>query len=202
MPSSYSKFTIQDLNDLGIEVIEKTLFVSLNIPEKAPSDFLMATLERNQRRKLRSEKAKSEFIIAPILADLEEQNRGRFAFFSGYKFNVDAKKGLRGYCDYIFSAKPDAVVIEAPVFCVVEAKNDNLDNGIPQCIAELYAAHLFNKQKGKEQPAMYGAVTFGFEWKFIELAGQVAAVDTTTYYYTELPKVLGVLQYIINRVVV
>ena len=117
MPSSYSKFTIQDLNDLGIEVIEKPLFVSLNIPEKAPSDFLTATLERNQRRKLRSEKAKSEFIIAPILADLEEQNRGRFAFFSGYKFNVDAKKGLRGYCDYIFSAKPDAVVIEAPVFC-------------------------------------------------------------------------------------
>jgi hypothetical protein len=66
MPTSYSKFTIEDLNDIGIEVIEAPLFVGQAIAPVAPTDYLKITLERNARRKLRSEKAKSEFIISPI----------------------------------------------------------------------------------------------------------------------------------------
>jgi hypothetical protein len=199
MATSYSKFTIEDLNNIGIEVIEAPLFVGQAIAPVAPTDYLKITLERNVRRKLRSEKAKSEFIISPILADLEEKSKGTFACFSGYPFNVDAKLGLRGFCDYIFSLKSDAVVIEAPVFCVVEAKNDNLDEGMAQCIAEMYAAQIFNERKKRPTESIYGVVTFGFEWKFVLLHKKKATIDTNIYYLNELPKILGIMEFIIKN---
>jgi hypothetical protein len=88
--------------------------------------------------------------------------------------------------------------IEAPVFSVVEAKNDNLDAGIPQCVAEMYASAIFNERKSRQITVIYGATTFGFEWKFLKYQNNVAIVDTQIYYLNELPKLLGALQYIVS----
>jgi hypothetical protein len=198
MPTSYSKFTFEDIRELGIRLTEQPVFSQTAIPEIAPSDFLKKTLERNLKLKLRSEKAKSEFIISPILAELQELNQNKFSFFSGYKFDVDAKRGLKGYCDYVFSRDPNAVVIETPVFCIVEAKNDNLEDGVPQCVAEMYAAQTLNKQRNQSVNIIFGAVTFGFQWKIVQLKDSTAQLDTRIYYLNELPQLLGVLQHIVN----
>ena len=199
MPKSYSSFTYEDLNELGLKIITDPLFVGVTILPVEPSDFLKKTLERNFRQKLHSEKAKSEFIISPILTELYENNINKFAFYSGYKFNVDPKKGLTGFCDFIFSSEPKAMIIEAPVFCVVESKNENIEAGIPQCIAEMYAAQIFNAKKGIEKPIMYGAVTFGLEWKFIQLVDHLATVDTSVFYLIQLSQILGTMQYIVDN---
>jgi hypothetical protein len=198
MPSSYSKFKFEDLEALHIKVIEGVVFDKNALELVEPSDFLKQTLERNLRQKLRSEKAKSEFLIAPILSEIEERNRGLFAFFSGYNFDVDKEKGLKGFCDFVMSYAPEYLYIEAPVFSVVEAKNDNLDAGIPQCVAEMYASAIFNERKSRQIPVIYGATTFGFEWKFLKYQNNVAIVDTQIYYLNELPKLLGALQYIVS----
>jgi hypothetical protein len=195
---SYSSFTFDDLSALNLKVIEKPLFSDITIPPVEPTDFLKKTLERNMKLKLRSEKAKSELIIMPILVEMVDINAQSFACFSGYKFNVEPKLGLNGFCDYLLSLEPESLVISAPVFCIVEAKNDNLDEGIPQCIAEMYAAQLYNQKKGKPIHAIFGAVTFGFEWKFLQLVDNVALADTNVYYFTQLPQILGILQHIID----
>ena len=148
MPKSYSKFTYEDLTALSIKVREHKLFDQ--IKEIEPSDFLKESLRKNLRRNLRTEKAKSELIIAPILNELEDTNGNIFGYYSGYNFDVDKSLGLRGFCDFILSFEPDSPIIEAPVFCVVEAKNDNLDSGVPQCIAEMYAAQIFNENRDRK----------------------------------------------------
>ena len=148
---------------------------------------------------MKSEKAKSEFLISPILAELEELNLQKFAFYSGYKFNVEPKQGLSGFCDFVLSFEPTAFRIEAPVFCIVEAKNENLEGGVPQCVAELYAAQIFNDRVGKPRPILYGAVTFGHEWKFIRFIGKEAQVDTNVFYLNQLPQILGIMQYIVDN---
>jgi tetrahydromethanopterin S-methyltransferase subunit G len=199
MPKSYSAFNYEDLKMLGLKVIADPLFVGVTIPPMPPSDFLLKILARNARQNMRSEKAKSEFIISPILTELHEYNQDRFAFYSGYKFSVDLKLGLTGFCDFILSLEPKAVTIEAPVFFVVESKNDNLDSGIAQCIAEMYAAQLFNQKQGRSMPVIYGAVTLGLEWKFIQLTGSIATIDSNVFYLNQLPEILGVLQYIVNN---
>jgi hypothetical protein len=199
MPKSYSAFNYEDLKKLGLKIIADPLFVGLTIPPVEPSDFLKKTLARNTRQNLRSEKAKSEFIISPILTELHEYNQDKFAFYSGYKFSVDVKSGLTGFCDFILSLEPKAVTIEAPVFFVVESKNDNLDSGIAQCIAEMYAAQLFNQKQGRPTPIIYGAVTLGLEWKFIQLSDKIATIDSNVFYLNQLPEILGTMQFIVHN---
>ncbi len=199
MPKSYSAYTLDDLTDLGLNIREEIFLREKNITPLVPSAFLIEALERGKRRKLTSEKAKSEHLIAPILVEVEEYNNRSFATFSGYKFDVDKSIGLTGFCDFILSKEPRFPQIKAPVFCVVEAKNDNLDIGLAQCIAEMYAAQLFNHKKERKQDIIYGATTFGFEWKFIQLIDNQVKIDEDIYYMNELPKLLGVLNYIVNQ---
>jgi hypothetical protein len=199
MPKSYSHFDYDDLKDLGLQVGEKAFMHEIKYTAITPSDYLKTTIQRNLRRKLGSEKAKSEFLISPILSELEELNLERFAFYSGYKFNVEPKQGLSGFCDFVLSFEPTAFRIEAPVFCIVEAKNENLESGIPQCVAELYAAQIFNNRVSKPRPILYGAVTFGHEWKFIRFIGSEAQVDTSVFYLNQLGQILGIMQYIVDN---
>jgi hypothetical protein len=192
MATSYSKFTYDDLDALGI-VVEQSSWLQTPVPID-PSDWLVLTLEKNMDLPLSSEKAKCELIIGPILTELVEHNDKRITYFSGYNFDVDKLQGLKGRCDFIISKRPRAPRIEAPIFSIVEAKNDNLDIGIPQCIAEMYAAWLFNKKRGEDVKTIYGAVTFGLAWQFLKLEEKLAHLDSTIYYIRDLPQILGALQ--------
>ena len=198
MATSYSGFTYEDLETLNIKVERKRFLPELITPIQ-PTDWLTMTLKKNMNLPLASEKAKSEHIIAPILTEMVEQNNQAFTYFSGYTFDVDKSKGLKGRCDFILSNDPLAPRISAPVFTIVEAKNDNLDIGVPQCIAQMYAASIFNRKRNHPVPVIYGAVSFGFEWQFLQLTDDtLALLDPTIYYQIQLPQLLGALQHIID----
>ena len=199
MPKSYSQFDYDDLKNLGLNVAETPFVYQLKYSTVVPSDFLKMAIERNLRRKMRSEKAKSELLISPVVTELEEINQGRFACYSGYKFNVDPQKGLGGFCDFILSFDAKSLNIEAPAFLIVESKNENIEEGIPQCIAEMYAAQIFNDRAGKPRPVIYGAVTYGQVWKFIRLIKNDAEVDTQIFFLNQLPEILGIMQYIVDN---
>ena len=76
---------------------------------------------------------------------------------------------------------------------MVEAKNDNLRNGLAQCMAEMVAAQIFNQSKGKEISKIYGVVTTGTAWQFLELEAQTIILDLEEYSVYNLPKILGIL---------
>ena len=197
MAQSYSKFTYDDLDTLKIQVVKKTLIFE-GLKEIEPSEILKVLLQRNLRMPLASKKAKCEFIITPILSDITGRNIDKITYFSGYNFNVAKELGLKGRCDYLLTYVPNSPHIEAPVLAVVEAKNDNLDEGIAQCIAQMFALRMFNDRKGKPTPIVYGAVTFGLEWQFLRLEDQLVHLDTNIFYIKELPLILGVLQWIVD----
>jgi hypothetical protein len=50
-----------------------------------------------------TEKARSEYIVAPILGELKMSHHETISLFSGIEFNVDKEPGLAGRCDYIIS---------------------------------------------------------------------------------------------------
>ena len=93
---------------------------------------------------INTEKARSEFVIAPVLFELRRLFPGRFGLFSGVELNADPERGLNGVCDFVISKSPLQHVLTAPLITIVEAKNDNLRNGLGQCIAAMYAAQLVN----------------------------------------------------------
>ncbi len=197
MPKSYSQYKYQDIETLGL-TIQQTLFVT-QIKPIEPTDFLKTLLAVNTKRIQRTEKAKSEFIIAPILYEVARNNENTVSFFSGYNFDVDKNLGLKGFCDFLFTKVPNSPFIKAPVFCIAEAKNDNLETGIAQCIAEMYASRLFNEKHNCFIENIYGCVTTGYLWQFLKLENQLVLQDENIYSLSDLPKILGILQYIIEN---
>ena len=197
MKRSYSHFKIEDIRELGIDVTRQKLFNT--VENVYPSEWLLQTLSINQQIPAESEKAKSELIISPILNELFIKNPQRFTYFSGYQFNVDHKLGLKGFCDFIISQKYNAAFIESPLVAIVEAKqNQDLVDATPQCIAEMYAATIFNQRENTPVSTIFGIVTNGYEWLFLTLENSQVIIDTERYGLKNLPELLGVWQIIID----
>lgn len=197
MLKSYSHYTPQDIRNLGISVERGTIFEPI-IP-CPPSEWLLETLAANRNLPMGSEKARSELLITPVLVELHRKNPNSFTFFSGYQFDVDKQRGLKGFCDYIISRKYNAVFVESPIAAIVEVKQErDLYEATPQCIAEMFAAQLYNEQNNSPQKAIYGAVTTGYDWLFLRLTDQQVIVHQPFFYIDQLPNLLGIWQEILK----
>ncbi len=140
-----------------------------------------------------TEKARSEFIIAPILMEVWRQCEGKVSLYSGMEFSVDPDQGLSGYCDFLMGASTSQMEIEAPVLAAVEAKNVDIRLGVPQCIAEMLAARIFNEKHGTPKKRIYGAVSTGSNWRFLRMTGLEVEVDREEFYLRDVERVVGVL---------
>lgn len=192
---SYREFNLAKVKTtFNLTTSEKSqLFAKL--PEVAPSKYLCETLDYNVPLALasNSEKARSEMIITPILIEVKKQLESQVSLFSGVDFNVDQELGLNGFCDFILSSSSEQLFITAPVLVLVEAKKEDLISGIGQCIAEMYAAQLFNQEQNQNISKIMGAVTSGTNWRFMALKENLVEIDLTEYYLDSLPKILGIL---------
>lgn len=198
---SYSQFSLETIETtFGITIIE-TVGIFADLPSVEYSDFLAQTLKKYIPLALAigTEKSRSELILTPILVELKEQFQNKISLFSGREFNVSPEKGLTGFCDFLISKSSEQIIIKAPVIALVEAKNDNIQSGLGQCIAEMIAAQLFNQQKENEIKTIYGSVTTGTNWKFIRLSGQIIEIDLNEYFINDVGKILGILRSFIEN---
>ena len=194
---AYNKFTLQETVEkfgLHIQYVDTILE---EIHPKPPSQWLIQTLRKGLPRatRMRTEKARSELIIAPILLELQELRSKQMSFFSGVSFDVDKKQGLSGRCDFLICRDEEKSFITAPIIAIVEAKNDNLEAGLGQCAAEMYAAQLFNQKKQSAIKSVYGVVTTGVIWQFLKLEGAVLfieRIEKTFDFEHNLDELLGI----------
>jgi hypothetical protein len=190
---SYSDFTLESVERLlGVTTGEADLFPDL--PAAPVPDWLRDSLARATRLAFLSEKSRSEFIVAPILLAARELTNDRFGIFSGQRLDVDAAKGLVGECDFILAIGPALPPLHAPVMTVVEAKKNDIEMGLGQCIAQMVAARRFNEAAGQTHSTVYGCVTTGEDWQFLRLADQVALMDRPRYYLDNVSGILGVIR--------
>ncbi|MFN0203915.1 MAG: hypothetical protein ACKVTZ_20510 [Bacteroidia bacterium] len=196
-PKSYSDFTLNNLKTM-FGISDKLQNLQLETDGIIPSEWLQTTLAMRKKLPQKTEKAKSEFRIVPILMELHSRNEEKFTFFSGYTFDVDETKALKGRCDFLLTKEAHSTDIEAPIIGIFEAKDDNVDAWVAQCGAEMYAARLFNQQNNEPIELIYGAVTNGYEWLFLRLQENLLLIDTERYNLDNLPKLLGALQKIID----
>lgn len=192
---AYSDFTLKKVKaELAVNIIERQGFFA-NIHEIVPGELLQAILHYNTPLALAigTEKARSEMIIVNILIEIKKLLHDQISIFSGINFDVDKEKGLNGFCDFIISKSPEQLYLSAPVIAIVEAKDDKTTSGLGQCIAELYAADIFNQQEHQPQPCLYGIVTTGSNWRFIHYQHQTATIDLDEYTLAHLNKIIGIL---------
>ena len=184
--------------DLGLTIDAADLYPDVPAVPVREELASMIVEGANLALAINTEKAKSEFIIAPILLELRRRLGGACAIFSGIEMNVDPARGLDGICDFIVSGSPMPFVLTAPLLTIVEAKNDNLFNGLGQCIASMVAADLFNQKSGRPIPVIHGVVTTGSAWKFLRLRDSTVTMDLKEYYIDDPGKILGVLESLVR----
>ncbi len=192
---AYNEFTINQIRkQFEIQVMEAANLFA-NVTPVAPSEMLRILLTRDipLAEAIGTEKAKSEFIVAPILAELRARTEQRISLFSGVEFNIDESQGLTGRCDYIISLSPLQFSLTAPVLMMVEAKNDNINEGLGQCMAEMIAAQRFNQQESNPPRTIYGCVTTGSVWRFLQLQEKQIWIDDKQHFIDDLEMVLGIL---------
>ena len=192
---AYSDFTLSRVrDDLGLTIVYKSDVFASSVaiePSALLSEMLVEFVPLGLA--INSEKSRSEFIIAPILAEVRRHLKSQISLFSGKDFSVDAEKGLTGRCDFLLAATPDLMQITAPVVTIVEAKNEDVIGVLGQCLAEMVAAQIFNQKAHENIPVIYEVVTSGSVWRFLKLEQSLATVDLTEYYIDRVEKILGVL---------
>ena len=195
---AYSDFTFAKLKK-RFKITQESvyLFEGISIAPIAPSAKLLDDLKEAEQMPMLTEKAKSEYLIAPFVKDLKRRHP-HLSIFSGYAFNIDIDNELSGAPDFIISKKPRIVEIEAPIFCIMETKNKTVEEGYAQCAAEMYAACLFNEQMSEPLTTIYGAVTNGFDWVFLKYENLTIQIDMNRYYLGNLPQLLGIMDHIIE----
>lgn len=191
----YSKFTLsRAVEDFELTVYEESNLFSA-IQPVIPTPLLQEILIENVPWAVAvgSEKARSEGIINPVLLEVKRQLGGQVGVFSGEEFNVDIAADLNGFCDFLVSRTSEQLYIKAPVLMLVEAKKEDIKPALGQCLAEMVAAQRFNASKGQEIETIYGVVTSGTVWRFLQLTKQVVSIDLTDYPLLPVDNVLGVL---------
>ena len=192
---AYSDFTLAKVRADFDLIIEEDRNLFEEVTGVQPSELLTMILQEylTMAIAINSEKSRSEFIIAPVLAELRRLSNYQLSLFSGKEFNVDSSQGLTGYCDFILSYSKEQLYISAPVAAIVEAKNENIIGGMGQCIAEMVAAQIFNQKSADPIETIYGVVTSGTNWRFLILHKNIVYIDTVEYYIKEVDKILGIL---------
>ena len=197
---AFSNFTLQSAQE-QFELSLKTnepLFPGVRPVDAGPS--VHATLETLGQLALRmnSEKARSEWLIAPVLGEMWVRSWRTICMHSGIDFTFDKEAGLTGVVDFLIGKGPQVSFMTAPVLAVVEGKNESIPSGQGQCAAEMVASLRFNQKAKTAIDTVYGVVTTGDNWLFHRLHEREIAIDTREYIISEVDQILGILLHIVG----
>ena len=203
---AYSDFTLETaVETFDLEIVEPVGFFSGLETIDPGEDFTTRLVMRAQLADaINTDKAKSELIISHVLLEIHKYCNCDISFFSGNDFDVDVKNGLTGVCDFLISLSPTQLFIRAPIAILVEVppiagKDESIIIGLGPCVAKMVAAQRFNEKKGSVIPCIYGAITKGTEWMFLQLEEQKLSIDLMFYPIAQCDKILGILASMVER---
>jgi hypothetical protein len=188
--------------DFTLDTVEPALRLSIR-PGELSQDlgalpvpaWLAESLERGKKRAaLVSEKARSEFIVVPILLAAGELISEDLTIFSGQRLDIDPVQGLVGECDFILSLTPPVPRLKAPLVTILEAKKGDIEAGLGPCIAQAFAARIFNERAGLSDRPVFGCVTSGNDWQFFRLDGPEVILDRKIWYLDQVGGILAMFR--------
>ena len=187
---AYTDFTLESAEStLGVTTHPGDLFPNLS-PISVPS-WLENWLGCAMRLALVSEKARSEFIVAPILLAVRESVGDTISILSGQRLDVDPDPPINGRVRLYFGpGLSRSHGCDTPLLTMVEAKKNDIDGGLGQCAAQMVAAQLYN-ERAAESLAMYGCVTTGEDWQFLRLSGARVILHRPRLYIADVGLLLA-----------
>ncbi len=195
---AYADFTLDSVMEtFGLSIDQVPLFASpLRVK---PSAWLVDALAKGRSIAFFSEKSRSEFMVAPVLLTCQENLKEQCCVYSGVRLDIDPERGLKGECDYLLARTPPSPALRSPLLVVVEAKKNDIEEGLAQCIAQMIGARIFNERHKEIDGTLFGCVTTGEVWQFLRLVGNQLTVDSNRYYLADVDVLLGILTSIMNK---
>jgi hypothetical protein len=185
---NFSSFSLGDA--LKEASVKKLRSWQLEPHSIAPSDIFMAVMERLKRFDTRSNERGRELIIDAIFTEAIAGFEN-LKIWKGAALETDE---LNGEADYLITDDKD--YLESPYLCAVEAKKDDFEKGLAQCLVEMKACWLNNLALGREIEIL-GIVTNGVGWKFYRWAKVGEVYETVMYGEHEMPVLLGALHQVL-----
>jgi hypothetical protein len=156
----------------------------------APSDILLAVLERAKSFALTASEAAKVTLIDALLLEIVP----RYPGLKVWKEEPLEIANASGIADYLIA--PNRGYVETPLLCAVEAKLDDFTAGEIQCIAEMAACRDNNLRDGYDIE-VHGIVSNGQGWVFYRLTRTPEVLVSGLFTMTDLPKLLGILNHVI-----
>lgn len=164
----------------------------INFTPVAPTSAFQSHLERLQVFDLeRSEEGKKLLIDAILIEAIQPFKQ--LKFWKGANLESEIAHGA---ADYLMTEKRG--YFEAPFLCVIEAKKDNFEQGLAQCLMEMQACQSSNQNIGRAID-IFGVVTNGGTWQFYKLALNHVVYETLPYSVSDLAAILGQLHYLFQQ---
>jgi hypothetical protein len=180
---------------------KKEAFKQLNINELTPWSFTAPPIpvsnffqERLDRLKRCFNLDTSKNLLIDAVCDEALENIDRLKIWKGANLESDTTCGV---ADYLVAERRG--YLEMPFLCIIEAKKDDFEQGLAQCLVEMQACQWENrqtKQKDNHQIDIFGIVTNGNTWQFYKLTPKGEVYETPTYSIGDLELLLGRLHHI------
>jgi hypothetical protein len=184
---SFSQFTLDEaLESVGLENL---IPWQPGAGEKAPSAYFTENLRRLEAFDLlRSEGAKT--LLVDAFFEEAIQPYVRLKIFKEATLRGEIAAGI---VDYLVAAR--RLVASPPLLCVVEAKKDNFEKGLAQCLVEMQACAESSSDAG----AVYGIVTNGQGWQFYRRVSDGRVFETGLFTSANTEQLLGMLDWLFAR---
>ena len=93
-----------------------------------------------------------------------------------------------GYVDYLIAERQR--YLDKPFLCIVEAKKDDFEQGLAQCLVEMKACQFNNNQVNRSIDVL-GIVTNGEGWRFYQLKLDGTVLESGLYSTGNMADLLG-----------
>jgi len=187
------KFSSFDANEaLKMLQVEELVPWEIEFRSFQPSPFFPERLRRLENFDLSFSERAKELLIDALCEEVIEQHQS----LKIWKAALLQSDDLTGTVDYVVAAK--RAYLAGPLLCVVEAKKDDFEKGLAQCLVEMKACRWNNAQAGKEIE-VFGIVTNGEGWKFYKLTIDGQVFETLLYSIANRDSVLGIRDYVFAK---
>ncbi len=185
---------------------KETAFIQLNIDELISwslpvtpipiSTFFQERLDRLKRRFDLDSCEESKKLLIDAVCDEALENIDRLKIWKGANLESDTTCGV---ADYLIAERRG--YLKTPFLCIIEAKRDDFEQGLAQCLVEMQACQWENQQT--PQPDnwvinIFGIVTNGDTWQFYKLTAKGEVYGTSAYSIGDLELLLGRIHHVFH----
>ena len=187
---SFSKFDVKSaMQAINQERLNEWHMTFVPTP---PSDALLLHLERIKSFDLTSTERAKELLIDALCAEVGPHYQGLKIWKSAPLESLE----LTGEADYLIT--PNRAYIDTPLLCVVEAKKDDFEKGLAQCLVEMHACAQINAAAGRT-PDLFGIVTNGQAWQFYHRRTDGSVAESALFALRDMDDLLGVLHLVFSQ---